>query len=97
MNQVSNFKLYSALKMKKFIPVILFAFLFVFTACQPTKDKQESELNENSTDSTKMSYACPMHPEITGDQPGKCSKCGMDLVKKENTTEDMHSDTTKHM
>lgn len=27
-------------------------------------------------------YACPMHPEVTSDQPGKCSKCGMFLVKQ---------------
>jgi transcription initiation factor IIE alpha subunit len=24
-------------------------------------------------------YCCPMHPEVTSNQPGKCSKCGMDL------------------
>ena len=29
-----------------------------------------------------MDYSCPMHPEVTSDKPGKCSKCGMDLVKK---------------
>ena len=28
-------------------------------------------------------YACPMHPEVTSDQPGTCPKCGMTLVKKE--------------
>lgn len=28
-------------------------------------------------------FTCPMHPEITSDKPGKCPKCGMDLVKKE--------------
>jgi hypothetical protein len=82
--------------MKK-ISVILVAFLFAFSACQPSKDKQESEVNEHAADSTKMSYACPMHPEVTSDQPGKCSKCGMDLVKKDDGTENMHSDTTKHM
>lgn len=27
-------------------------------------------------------YACPMHPEVTSDQPGKCPKCGMTLVKR---------------
>ena len=26
-------------------------------------------------------YICPMHPQITSDQPGKCPICGMDLVK----------------
>ena len=25
-------------------------------------------------------YTCPMHPEVTKPQPGKCSKCGMDLI-----------------
>ena len=28
-------------------------------------------------------YACPMHPEVRSDQPGKCPKCGMTLVKRE--------------
>ena len=27
-------------------------------------------------------YACPMHPKVTSNKPGKCSKCGMALVKK---------------
>lgn len=36
-----------------------------------------SVLDENT-----VSYACPMHPDVTSDKPGKCSKCGMELVKK---------------
>lgn len=28
------------------------------------------------------SYTCPMHPEVITDKPGKCPKCGMNLVKK---------------
>lgn len=27
-------------------------------------------------------FVCPMHPEVTSDSPGKCPKCGMDLVKR---------------
>jgi Cu(I)/Ag(I) efflux system membrane fusion protein len=27
-------------------------------------------------------YSCPMHPEVNSDKPGKCPKCGMELVKK---------------
>jgi FtsP/CotA-like multicopper oxidase with cupredoxin domain len=25
-------------------------------------------------------YACPMHPEVSGDQPGRCPECGMKLL-----------------
>ena len=43
--------------------------------------------NENSKPSkapaTTNLYACPMHPEVTSDQPGTCPKCGMALVKKQ--------------
>jgi len=28
----------------------------------------------------KAQYSCPMHPEEVSDKPGKCSKCGMNLV-----------------
>jgi hypothetical protein len=31
---------------------------------------------------TAMAYSCPMHTEVKSDKPGKCSKCGMDLEKK---------------
>jgi hypothetical protein len=29
-------------------------------------------------------YTCTMHPEVESDKPGKCPKCGMDLVEKKN-------------
>ncbi len=29
----------------------------------------------------KLTYTCPMHPEIHESKPGKCAKCGMNLVK----------------
>ena len=28
-------------------------------------------------------YVCPMHPEVTSDEPGSCPRCGMDLVPRE--------------
>lgn len=27
-------------------------------------------------------FTCPMHPEVTSDHPGRCPKCGMNLVPK---------------
>jgi uncharacterized paraquat-inducible protein A len=33
-------------------------------------------------------YTCSMHPEVSSDKPGKCPKCGMDLIEKK----DDHSD-----
>jgi manganese oxidase len=30
-------------------------------------------------------YVCPMHPEVRSNKEGKCPKCGMTLVKKQQT------------
>lgn len=42
-----------------------------------------AQKNNVKKDTTRITskYSCPMDPEVTGNQPGKCSKCGMDLVK----------------
>lgn len=34
------------------------------------------------TRSAEVAYTCPMHPEVIRSSPGKCPKCGMDLVEK---------------
>ncbi len=43
--------------------------------------KGASEKKEGKHD-MDMSYSCPMHPDITSDKAGKCTKCGMELEKK---------------
>ncbi|AZA83776.1 copper oxidase [Chryseobacterium lactis] len=43
----------------------------------------EIKLNKTNPQS-QTTYTCPMHPEVISDKPGKCPKCGMDLVEKEN-------------
>jgi hypothetical protein len=33
--------------------------------------------------SAGITYVCPHHPEVVSDQPAKCPKCKMKLVRKE--------------
>ncbi|MDD5458561.1 MAG: multicopper oxidase domain-containing protein [Phycisphaerae bacterium] len=40
----------------------------------------EVEKKPANDSNTKAIYSCPMHPEVVQDHPGKCPKCGMDLV-----------------
>jgi len=39
--------------------------------------------NKQQTTTAQVTYACPMHPEVRQDQPGKCPTCGMHLVEVE--------------
>ncbi len=45
-----------------------------------------------------LQYTCPMHPEVVMDEPGKCPKCGMNLVLLKNHEQQMenHADHEKH-
>lgn len=49
------------------------------------------DMDSTKTDHTEMAYSCPMHPEVTGKDGDKCSKCGMklELVKE-------HKDDHEH-
>lgn len=49
------------------------------------KNHQMTHDQHNEAGSTGDYYTCPMHPEIHEDKPGKCPKCGMDLVKMDST------------
>jgi Heavy metal binding domain len=47
--------------------------------CLTHKMKHDEVMDEQNLNAA---YVCPMHPDVTSDKEGKCSKCGMDLVKK---------------
>jgi FtsP/CotA-like multicopper oxidase with cupredoxin domain len=47
-----------------------------------------------------VTYLCPMHPEVTSDQPGRCPKCGMKLLVgqpgSEPAADHHHDDAAMH-
>jgi hypothetical protein len=64
-------------------------------AAAPAVDTTMMSTTETMTaapDTMAMAFACPMHPEVTGKEGDKCSKCGMDLVaaKKEEPGHEGH-------
>jgi hypothetical protein len=50
-----------------------------------TKPQKSSELELGAA-----IYICPMHPEVQSNRPGKCPKCGMKLVEKQQPAHDHH-------
>jgi len=67
--------------------IFTFAFLsgiiscsVIVTSCSSkAKQEQTEEHDAMKSDSAQTAYACPMHPEATGKEGDKCSKCGMSL------------------
>jgi hypothetical protein len=58
-------------------------FLYILLAGTYATFAQKAKANSkgNKTATVISTYSCPMHPDVTSDKPGKCSKCGMDLTK----------------
>jgi len=78
--------------MKKIMYVFLICFAVLSTGFSQTQKKTvttskvitvQADKQQKRTVSEKVLYTCPMHPEVLKDKPGKCPKCGMNLVKKE--------------
>uniref|UniRef100_Q0HPX3 Efflux transporter, RND family, MFP subunit n=1 Tax=Shewanella sp. (strain MR-7) TaxID=60481 RepID=Q0HPX3_SHESR len=57
----------------------------VNTAAQ-TEAGHEHATNSSKTNQVKT-YTCPMHPEVESHEPGRCPKCNMFLVEKEEEEE----------
>jgi len=78
--QINSFIIIKSNKMKKIMLIVFTVFAASATFAQ--KDKMQKH---DSAVSVILKYSCPMHPEVTSDKPGKCTKCGMELIlsKKE--------------
>lgn len=53
-------------------------------SCEKHADGEKAccKPGDKKADAGTAAYSCPMHPDITSDKPGTCSKCGMDLEQK---------------
>lgn len=59
----------------------MMAVLTILSVSVFAQDTANLNMKSHKQHSEKMKYSCPMHPDVTSDKPGKCSKCGMDLTK----------------
>ena len=67
--------------------IVLSVFLAVITGASAQEATKSSQ-----KEAQKTTYTCPMHPEEVSLIEGKCSKCGMTMVK---TTEKIDTHATK--
>ncbi len=61
------------------LPVIL-AFIAGYILKSSLHSSTSTQAIESARLDTKQKWTCSMHPEIMRDEPGKCPKCGMDLI-----------------
>lgn len=54
----------------------------LLTSCKTDKGKiaDAEHGHDHGSDEQEHTYACPMHPEVTGKEGDECPKCGMKLV-----------------
>ena len=83
--------------MKKIIYGLLICFAVLSTGFSQTSKQSvatskvntvQTNKQQKKTVSEKVVYTCPMHPEVLTDKPGKCPKCGMDMVEKKEVKKD---------
>ena len=69
------------MKTKIILSSVAIATLLIFS-CNSGEKKETTgteTITETPEPTAKVTYACPMHPEIKSETPAKCSECGMDL------------------
>ncbi|MGY3053107.1 CopA family copper-resistance protein [Pedobacter sp. UYEF25] len=69
--------------MKKIIILLMMTCIVQVSFAQQNMAGMKMPAEKNKQEE-KVSYTCPMHPEIHADKPGNCPKCGMKLVKEKS-------------
>jgi CopA family copper-resistance protein len=64
--------------------ILLIVFLILISPFAKAENVNEKSISKKIEifQVQPTTYTCPMHPEIHGNKPGKCPKCGMDLIKE---------------
>ena len=83
--------------MKLTTGLIIFGLGLILTACSEEQTAADSGVDKTGQQETALehaekhtdpNYVCPMHPQIVRNEPGTCPICGMDLVEKEQESDD---------
>lgn len=67
------------MKLGRFLTLILVVEL-VTCAITPVAARLQFVEPTPLAEDDETGYICPMHPDFTSDEPGKCARCGMNLV-----------------
>lgn len=67
--------------------ILLPAILIILSATMFAQDSAKVNGIEYKQKIAIKEYSCPMHPDIKSDKPGKCPKCGMDLIVTERAVQ----------
>jgi len=83
----------------KFTAIMIMLVLTMFSSAILAQDTAKKQQKAAKQQPVKTTYTCPMHPSVHSSKPGKCAKCGMNLVKSEVPpkkiyTCSMHPDVT---
>ncbi len=65
----------------KILILLICAGSFIILSCHHHRGMNNRASEEKIV--KKVVYTCEMDTDVRSDKPGKCPKCGMDLVKKE--------------
>jgi Cu(I)/Ag(I) efflux system membrane fusion protein len=63
-------------------PLVIAVIILVAVGCERQEDVSATSAQEHAVLHTEPGYVCPMHPDVTSDEPGDCPICGMDLVSR---------------
>ena len=61
------------------LPVVLVS-VALLAGCSKKSSMDSMDMNQPTT--MASTYTCTMHPDVAQAQPGKCPKCGMQVVVK---------------